>query len=73
MNQSPLTWASDNEMEVNIRKCGSMRFGPNHEEFLAAADGGKAMMEVDAQSRTDCFWFKGQLLPIVKSLLGRSS
>jgi hypothetical protein len=67
-NQSLLSWAADNEMDVNIRKCGLMHFGPNHEAFLAAAATSTALLDVDAAGhpRTDCFWFNGQLLPISK-------
>jgi hypothetical protein len=65
-NRSLLSWASEHEMAVNIRKCGLMHFGPNHEAFLAAAAASKELLTVAAAGhpRTDCFWFNGQVLPI---------
>jgi hypothetical protein len=70
-NRNLLSWEADNEMEVNIRKCGLMHFGPNHEAFLAPAAASKGLLAVDAvgHPRTDCFWIYVQLLPISKSYI----
>ena len=63
-NHALLNWMTFNEMDVNIVKCGLLHFGPGRDVFLAAAAAGQAGGGViNGEPVTNCWWYKGQLIP----------